>query len=455
MINKTKLSYKFIDQWIQFIKYNKKTDPTKEYKRSLLILGPSGIGKSKCLYEILLSYGYDVTEFNLLDFKNINKLKDVIHNILHYKNIQSLFTNTKNNKILIFNEIDKISNSERCIINILLKYIRSHTTFNTSYIPIIFMSNTYANYFKTICDVAMKFQFPLPSNNDIFLFSKDYIATNNICITDVQLSCIVKYLTPNYRLIRNNLDVVDFYIKKHKKFSLAKITTLLKNHTNDLDIDVFQSIYELLNTNNTLESCEHIMSKDTKYILLLLHKNYIPYLQYNTKDTFHNKLQYILDIHTYINYSSKILYKYEKSNNIFLYKYINSTVPILINSIIKNKKTQLEYGKYSLIKKSSIYSKLNYKFCNLKYIKIICNKFGININNYQLFAHYTYHLLKKYKTKKYNKIIREFLLKWSITHKELDKIYKLSYINKQTTDKINYNKIYKEIIKFKIVKKNI
>ena len=384
-----------------------------------------------------------------MDFKNINKLKDVIHNILHYKNIQSLFTKTKNNKILIFNEIDKISNSERCIINILIKYIRSNSS---TYIPIIFKANTYVTYFKSICDVAMKFQFPMPSDNDILSFCKDYITANSINITDVQLNCIVGYLSPNYRQIRNNLDVVDFYIKKNKKFSLSKIKKILKNHTTDLDIDVFQSIYELLNNKNTLNNCEHIMSKDTKYILLLLHKNYIPYLQYNTKDTFNNKLKYILDIHTYINYSSKLLYSCEQTNNAFLYKYINNTVPVLINSIIKNKKTQLEYGKYSLIQKSSVYSKLNYKFCNLKYIKIICNKFGININNYQLFAHYIYHLLNKYKTKKYNIIIKDFLHKWSITHKDLDKIYKLSYINKLSKDKINYNKIYKEITKLKKIK---
>ena len=46
-------SYTFIEKWLTFAKYNKQTNPDITYKKGLLISGPSGIGKSTCLYDIL------------------------------------------------------------------------------------------------------------------------------------------------------------------------------------------------------------------------------------------------------------------------------------------------------------------------------------------------------------------------------------------------------------------
>ena len=456
---KNKYSYSYIDDWIQFIKYNKKTKPSTDYKKALLITGPSGVGKTTCLYNILHSYDYNITEFNLLDFKNHSLIKEHINNILHYKNIQALFNNTQNNKIIIFNEIDKISLSDRSIVNNVIKYIRSHIDTTTSFIPIIFKGNTYTNYFSTIKEVAMYLSFPLPTDNDIFLFCKEYVHTQRMSLTDVQIQCLIEYFIPNFRLIKNNLDIVNFYIQKHKKFSLPKIKQIIKNNQSDIDIDMYQSVYELLNTKQDLLTCEHIMSKDTKYILLLLHKNILSYIQYNTKNTFTNKLKQIYDIYTYFNYSTHILYNFDSSNRLFLYNYVNSSISVLCNSIVNNKHYKLDYGKFSTIQKSPIYSKLNYKFCNLKYINIITTKININPYNFQMFSHYLYYIIQKYKIKKYTTVLKKYISTKSIQSKELDKIFKLNYLNKlyKSKKKKSYYKIYKECMKIenkKTKKKN-
>lgn len=454
MSYKHKLSYTFIDQWIQFIKYDTQTNPKHTYKRSLLITGPCGIGKSTCLYEVLHSYNYNITEFNLLDLKNPTYIKSQINNLLYYKNIQTLFMNQHNNNIIIFNEIDNISISERSIINMLIKYIKSNKEFNSSYVPIIFKANYYKSYFKSIEDVGMFLKFPLPTDNDILQFCKQYVKKYNIQLTNIHLNCLLEYLSPNYRLIQNQLDVIGIYMKQHKKFSLHKIKKLLKQNLNDLDIDIYQSTYNLFNNKLDANECSHIMSKDTKYILLLIHQNIIQYLQFNTKNTFNNKLQLLLYIYEYINFSCHVLQYYNNTSNIQLYPYINTTVSTICNSMINDEQTQLEYSKFSDIHKSPIYSKLNYKFCNLKYIRVITTKFNINEYNFQIFSHYLYYFIHKHKSKKYLIQIKNFINNWSILSKDLEKIFKLNYISKNSTKKFNYNKMYKEYIRDKKKNKN-
>lgn len=438
-------SYTFIEKWLTFAKHNKQTNPDITYKKGLLISGPSGIGKSTCLYDILHKHNYNVTEFNLLDLKNHKYMKSQLNDILHYKNIQSLFMNTSNNKIIIFNEIDKISVSERSIINNVLTYIKSKKK-STNYIPIIFKGNNHTSYFKHITEVSSHLQFPLPTENDIYLFCKEYLHKNNISLSDVHLTCLMKTFIPNFRIIKHNLDMVQFYLNTHPKIYLPGIKKFIKNNQADIDIDIYQSVYKLLNTKLERETCEHIMSKDSKYILLLLHKNIPSYLQYNTKNTFINKITHLANIYSYINFSTNMLHHYEKSNIIFLYHYINSTLSIIVNSIINDTNTRLQYGKFNTIQKSAIYSKLNYKFCNLKYIRILSNKCYINTYNFQIFSHYIYYLLNKYNTNKYSNILYAFCNTYSISYKELDKILKLSYINKGIKKTISYKKIYKQIM---------
>ena len=443
---KNKFSHIFIDRWVQFITHNKETDPSQTYKPSLLLTGPCGIGKTKCLYEILHSYDYTITEFNLLDYKDHANIKQQLNNILRYSNIKSLFTGTSTRKVLIFNEMDRITTSERTIITILVQYIRKNMS-KKNFIPIVFKANHYKTYFKNIADVSMYLKFPLPTDNDILLFCKQYVHTHNINLTDIQLNCLLEYFTPNFRLIQNHLDIIGIYLKKNKKFSLKKIICLLKKNEIDIDIDIYQGTYNICNESLDPDTCSYIMSKDTKYNLFLLHKNIIHYIQYNTKNTFHNKITNVLYLYELINFSSTLLCFSDISIRDPLYAYINNTVGVACNSFINDPKTKLEYGKYSDINKSSIYSKLNYKYCNLKYSRIITNRFNINEYNFQLFSHYLFYFIHKYKTRKYVKRVIDYINKWSILPKELDKIFKLNYINKHTTKKVNYNKIYKYLEK--------
>tara|TARA_B110000208_G_scaffold130098_1_gene157843 strand:+ start:1222 stop:2670 length:1449 start_codon:yes stop_codon:yes gene_type:complete len=474
-ININNQSYKYIEQWIQYITVHKMKNKNETYKSNLLITGPCGIGKTTYLHYLLKKHNFKIFEFNLIDFKATDKIKDQIKNILHFKDISLLFNNQSEHKVIIINQIDQFNVTERNILQYITDYIidynhtekkekkknkknqknqknqknkiRKRKKRKKNYIPIVFMSNKYKTFFKSFRKFSMYLAFPLLSEYEISSFSKYYIHTHNILISEINLIRIQKYFPPNFKAISNILDLIKIYLHIHKKFNLIPIQQIIVHNKNDLDIDIYQSTYKLLSEPLSINECGYIMSKDTKYISLLLYKNMLYYLQHNTKNTFDNKLNQLCEFNQYIHLFSRITQYYLNDHtNLFLYNYVNYTLSKYSNLILHNKKHSLEYVSYTTVEKSPIISKLNYKFCNIKYIRSICNTIHINEYNFQLFSHYLYYLFSKYSTKKYKKLLLDVLHHYSFTYKEIDKIFKLSYIQKSKSKLINYTKIYNELI---------
>ena len=450
-INLNSQSYKYIDNWLYFVQFNKKKKKNEQYKQNLLITGPCGIGKSTYLNILLEKYKFTVFEFNLIDFKEVQNIKDQINNIINFKNIESLFNNKKDKKIIVINQIDQLSVTDKNALQIVLHYIESFnkknkkTTQIKQPIPIVFMANKYKPLFKNIIKYSMYFKYPLPSNYEIINFSKYYIKKKNIDISEINLIRIINIFPYNFKTIINILDLIYIYISIHKRFNLIPIQNIILNNKNDLDIDIYQSTYTLLNEKQTFNNCGTIVSKDTKYISLLLYKNITNYIHHNTKYDYKSKLKHILHFNTYMNFSSNILHNYLHNNGTFLFNYINYTLGSYTNTLLFNKHYSLEHKPYTQIEKSPIISKLNYKYCNLKYIRIICDTFNINEYSFQTFSHYIYYLFTKHETKKYKKILLNLIKKYNINKKILDKIFKLSYINKVVKEPILYDEIFKSL----------
>lgn len=453
-ININNQSYKYIEQWIQYVTYNKKKNKKEAYKQNLLITGSCGIGKTIYLNYLLQKYEYTLFEFNLIDFKHTTDIKQQIKNILGCKDISTLFTKKKHNKVIIINQLDQFNTTEKNILQSIIDYIAKYSKKKgkkietKNIIPIVFMSNKYKTFFKSFKKYSMSLSFPLPSEYDISCFSKYYIKKNNISISEINLIRIQNSFPPNYKKISDILDLIHVYVRIHKKFNLLPIQQIIKNNSSDLDIDIYQSAYQLLTEPVSLEKCGYIMSKDTKYISLLLHTNFPYYLHHNTKNTYNNKLNQLLHVNSFLLFFSKIIRSYTQNNsNILLYQYVNYTLSKICNLTLHDKKYMLEYSSYNTILKSPVISKLNYKFCNIKYIREICNTINIDQQHFQIFAHYLYYLFSKYEVKKYKNIIIELLTYYKFSHKDIDKIFKLMYIYKIKKTLINYSKIYTLLIK--------
>src|SRR3989338_2101399 len=79
---------------------------SKQKKKSALIYGPSGTGKTSCAYMIASEIGYEVIEVNASEFRNAEQINKKVGNAIKQ---QSLFAK---GKIILVDEIDGLSGHE-------------------------------------------------------------------------------------------------------------------------------------------------------------------------------------------------------------------------------------------------------------------------------------------------------------------------------------------------------
>ena len=125
-----------------------------------------------------------------------------------------------------------------------------------------------------------------------------------------------------------------------------------------------------------------------------------------------------------------------ESNQWELTDYISALSCGTANLTLNNSK-RTNSIKYTNVDSSPVYSKINYKFYNLKLINEICKKLKINPNNFQdyTFNIFKYFIFKNPIKKEYEKFIK-YLKTCKLTFVDLDKSIKLSYLY------IEYSKSY-------------
>jgi len=121
-----------------------------------------------------------------------------------------------------------------------------------------------------------------------------------------------------------------------------------------------------------------------------------------------------------------------ENNNWELTEYVGIFSCVSANYELNNNIFNTKTNKYTDIDSSPVFSKINYKFYNLKLINSICKKLDIKTSNFQYFTFslYKYFIFNKIS---YNKDFKEFIhyLKKKINFTEFDKIIKLSYLYEQ------------------------
>ena len=82
------------------------TSYTKQKKKSLLIYGPTGTGKTAAVYALAEKLGVELVEVNASDFRSADEINAKIGNALKQ---QSLFSKSK---LILIDELDGISGNE-------------------------------------------------------------------------------------------------------------------------------------------------------------------------------------------------------------------------------------------------------------------------------------------------------------------------------------------------------
>ncbi len=91
----------------QFVKYMESWEKGKPSKKSALLYGQPGIGKTTTAIAYAREHGYDLVEVNASDFRNAQRIKDVVGS----GSQQSTLTGTRRRMILV-DEVDGIAGRE-------------------------------------------------------------------------------------------------------------------------------------------------------------------------------------------------------------------------------------------------------------------------------------------------------------------------------------------------------
>ena len=166
-----------------------------EKKNSALIYGPSGTGKTCCVYAIANEIGFEVIEVNASDFRNAEQINQKVGNAIKQ---QSLFAK---GKIILVDEIDGLSGREdRGGIQAITKLIEY------SAFPIILTAtNPFDNKFSSLRSKSNMIEFKALDYMSVFNILKKICENEKIKHEDVVLKALSRRAGGDARAAINDL----------------------------------------------------------------------------------------------------------------------------------------------------------------------------------------------------------------------------------------------------------
>jgi len=387
---------------------------------ALFIEGGSGIGKKTTIKLILEKEKFQI---KYIYFDKTNSIKNQLDS-LDYLSVNSIFNNKKNIAIVI-EEIDTIINSTKSSCKLFINYFKKKCK-----LPFIFIYNINNDInHKSLSKESINIKFNKSSNSNLKKFVTKVFKAENIKLENIDLDKLIDILQYDYRRTLYILENIKFYFKEKvvtEKDLDNIISVFLKKN---LSIELNDALNKIYNSKLDINKSLELYNTNCMKLPMLIHENFIKNIKYNLIETPKDKLKKIDNYYNYITDAYIIQSKIFELNNWDLSDYVgilSTTVPnVLLNSSEKKKK-------YKTINPSPIYSKINYRFYNLKFINSISKKININVNNFQNFSFKVYKLFVLADLKEKNALeYANYLKSKKILFLDIDKTIKISYLYAQ------------------------
>ena len=410
---------KKIKSWMEDYKNN-----VNGTKRSLLLYGDPGVGKTTIANILLKEYDFDVIEFNASEVRSQKLIRDKINeinggiNILHFMNFK------KKSIGIIMDEIDGMSSGDKGGVNELISIMYDKNAKITS--PFICISNTLDKKLKKIRDNSVSIAVKHPSKYDLLKVCKRILDIEKIEYDEGHLNTIIGHAQEDYRRLVNLLQHI--YTDDIDTLDFIEIQNSLKNfEKKHIQLSPYTCSEKLLNMYKSIEYSLELYEYDKNLVSLLLYENSIYYIVKNRKDEDRDKLKNlsliydcysqadILDEHIYIHQMWDL-------NN------YNGVLKCSIPSYFLNKKmTKYSCNRLTEIKYSSLINKTSFEYLNFKNIDMVSktlNTYGDTIFIVVLAdVLLTYLFYYDYEKGK------DLLLSYSVSYEEFEKIVKISSID--------------------------
>lgn len=409
---------KKIKRWIEDYKNN-----VKGTKRSLLLYGDPGVGKTTIANILLKEFDYDVIEFNASEVRTQKMIRDKINeinggiNILHFMNFK------KKNIGIIMDEIDGMSTGDKGGVNELISIMYDPKANISS--PFVCISNTLDKKLKKIRDNSVAIQVKHPTKFDLQKVCKKILDSENIQYDDSHLNLIVGHAQEDYRRLINLLQHI--YTDKIDTLDFIEIQKSMENfEKKHIQLNPYTCADKLLNMYKSIEYSLELYEYDKNLVSLLLYENSLYYIVKNRKDEDKVKLQNLSRI--YESYSLADIY----DENIYIHQMwdLSNYTGVLkcsLPSYFINKMNRYSCNRLTEIKYSSLINKTSLEYLNYKNLDMVTkclSSYGDSIYTVILcdiiLTYIFYYDLEKGK---------EMLEEYKVSYEEFEKIVKLSSID--------------------------
>lgn len=423
-----------IRNWIKSFKKNNQS------KNGLIISGNTGIGKTLSANLLFKEADFDIIEYNAGDLRKLKNIRNKLSSIVSGVNIKMMISKNKITALII-DEIDTLTRGEKASIRQIKSFIENQFNFNKSsginkldskkknINPVICICNKINSSVKQLIPSCLLVEFKNPTYNEIKELILDICKNETISISKKIINTILENSQNDIRRVINILHVLKYHFIGKKDIKETDITLIINSfEKKDLNIGLYDAIYTLLTQKIPLEKMKHFYNVDKHLIPLFIHENSFKFIEKNMNITKKEKLKCIKKVLDYLIDSNIIEKNIRLNHNWYLDKYIGYLSCYPINLILNNN-SKIRPAIYSNINNSPVFSKINYKFYNLKLMNNIIRKLNISLENFQDFTEILFNNLVLIDLKEDNyKNIFTLLHSKEITFKELDKSIKLSYL---------------------------
>ena len=215
----------------------------------LIVIGPSGVGKTKCIEMVCELYGYEVCKIDSDNCEDSKVFMDRLEKLHQWKDILQTFQDHQKKRILVLDEMESLIQMDRNIPSYLIKFWNR----NESHMPCIIIGQYQAEKkigeLKKICQMI---HFSRIQEKDLFLYLKARVPKGKIKLTD--LMKIAEAANGSvYSAIQSILEYDHHCVKNKSK----KKTPMILNNGQD-DLLKIESIFSYLNR----EAIYQVLSED-------------------------------------------------------------------------------------------------------------------------------------------------------------------------------------------------